>query len=268
MKNIKLAILCYDTINIGDEIQSLAMKKLLPRVDYYVTRDNMSIIYDEKFNLIDIKTLENTKIYLFINGWFAEGGKTKHTSFHFPIPSFIHPLFISIYMTDWFIKNILDKNIEYFKKYEPIGCRDKSTYKKLISRGLKAEFVGCVTLTFENSNLNNQNNGLICLVDCSVKNLEKFIKIEHCDPKIKKNTIQEKFTIATDILEKYKFSSKVYTSRLHCYLPCKAMKKDVVFVGRPDERFEGLINLSDKEYEDIKITIKNRVNQILSAISL
>ncbi len=29
---VKYAILCYDTLNIGDEIQSIAMKRLLPRV--------------------------------------------------------------------------------------------------------------------------------------------------------------------------------------------------------------------------------------------
>ena len=37
-KKIKYALLSYDTENIGDEIQSLAAKRFLPRVDLLLNR--------------------------------------------------------------------------------------------------------------------------------------------------------------------------------------------------------------------------------------
>ena len=34
MKKTKYGLFCYDTVNIGDEIQSLAAKRFLPKIDY------------------------------------------------------------------------------------------------------------------------------------------------------------------------------------------------------------------------------------------
>ena len=259
---MKIAILCYNTINIGDEIQSLAMKRLLPKVDYYVTRDNMSIIYDENYNLVNNEILKDTKIHLFINGWFAESDKSRYTPFHFPIPEFITPIFISIYMTSWFISNILDKNIEYFKKYEPIGCRDKNTCEKLLQRGIKAEFVGCVTTTFDNDT--DEVNDITYIVDCKTE--KDGVKVHHLIYPGDRS-LELRFQQAQDLLDKYKVAQKIYTQRLHCYLPCKAMGKDVTFVGKTDDRFGGLINLSDEEYKNMKLKIKNKVSDILNNLN-
>jgi hypothetical protein len=49
----KYGLLKYKTENIGDEIQSLAAKRFLPKVDIYVDRDNLSNVKsDQKINLI------------------------------------------------------------------------------------------------------------------------------------------------------------------------------------------------------------------------
>jgi len=39
---MKIAVVQYRTQNIGDDIQSLALERLLPRVDLRVDRDDLS----------------------------------------------------------------------------------------------------------------------------------------------------------------------------------------------------------------------------------
>jgi len=56
---VKYGLLTYRTENIGDEIQSIAARQFLPRVDIYVERDSLNnVVSDEKIKLI-------------MNGWFT-----------------------------------------------------------------------------------------------------------------------------------------------------------------------------------------------------
>jgi len=50
---VKYGLLTYRTENIGDEIQSIAARQFLPRVDIYVERDSLNnVVSDEKIKLI------------------------------------------------------------------------------------------------------------------------------------------------------------------------------------------------------------------------
>ena len=40
-KKVKYALYKYSTENVGDEIQSIAARRFLPRVDYYIDRDRI-----------------------------------------------------------------------------------------------------------------------------------------------------------------------------------------------------------------------------------
>lgn len=40
-KNCHYGLLNYDSVNIGDEIQSIAAKKFLPKVDTFVNREKL-----------------------------------------------------------------------------------------------------------------------------------------------------------------------------------------------------------------------------------
>lgn len=60
-------------------------------------------------------------------------------------------------------------------------------------------------------------------------------------------TDSDKFRYADELLQKYSKASMVITSRLHCALPCLAMKTPCIFATsetlRSDGRFEGLQDL-------------------------
>jgi len=116
--------------NIGDYIQSLAAAQFYNNViDVFVNRE----LLDE---------YESEDIRLIMNGWFM------HKPEHWPPSSRIHPLFVSFHINSLVKEEMLgEKSISYFRKYEPIGCRDMDTVLLLQSKGIDSFFTGCLTLT-------------------------------------------------------------------------------------------------------------------------
>ena len=120
--------------NIGDYIQSLAGAQYFDNNDLiYINREHLN-----EYNSDDIK--------LIMNGWFM------HQPQNWPPSPRIHPLFISFHMNSLAKEEMMnEESIDYFKKHEPIGCRDYDTASLLKSKGVHAYFSGCLTLTLGKS---------------------------------------------------------------------------------------------------------------------
>lgn len=148
---MEYGLLEYSTKNIGDEIQSLAAKQFLPEVDVYLERDSL--------NQADVN--EETKIIL--NGWFT------HSPKNWPPSNNLDPLIISFHISESASESLLrPESIEYFKKHEPIGCRDLHTKQLLVDNGVDAYFSGCLTLTLSHED-QDENSGEVLLVDLDKK---------------------------------------------------------------------------------------------------
>lgn len=135
--------------NIGDYIQSLAAKQFLPQVDSYVNRERLGQYNGEKSKII-------------LNGWFTHHPETWIPS------SKLDPLFVSLHINSSAADRMLSESgITYLKKYEPIGCRDHYTVRLLESKGIKAYFTGCLTLTLDSyaKKDTTENDGKIYIVD-------------------------------------------------------------------------------------------------------
>ena len=164
---MKYALMVYNSrhniFNVGDFIQSLAAKQFLPSTDIYVDRENLD-------------GYEGDQAKLIMNGWFM------HDSTHWPPSDKISPLFVAFHLNSS-IYHILDdeKIVSYFKRHEPIGCRDLKTQQMLESKGIKAYFSACMTLTLGYKyKVNNRRNDLIYFTDpyCpSEKNIIKLLPI-------------------------------------------------------------------------------------------
>lgn len=130
---MKQALLIYESINqyfnIGDYIQSLAANQFLYDEPIFINREKLSRYDGEEVKLI-------------MNGWFL------HQPKNWPPSYIIKPLFVSFHLNSTAYE-ILESNevIEYFKKNEPIGCRDLNTMHKLKEFNIEAYFTGCLTLT-------------------------------------------------------------------------------------------------------------------------
>lgn len=116
--------------NIGDYVQSLAAKRFLPNVDVLISREALDEV--------------DFELAIILNGWFM------HRPKKWPPSDSVKAKFVAFHMNDN-VKNIMltNKAVEYFKKREPIGCRDNFTKQALQEKGVDAYFSGCLTLTLE-----------------------------------------------------------------------------------------------------------------------
>jgi hypothetical protein len=259
--------------NVGDNIQSLAAKQFLPKVDTYINREKLADYQGEKIKVI-------------LNGWFTH-------NIHNWIPADnIDPLFVSFHINNTAAPYMLSKKgIAYLKKSEPIGCRDQFSVDVLKAKGIDAYFTGCLTLTLDSYKVDDsQRDDTIYIVDplysyptfekvfydfrSIVRNLlnknifkiykrkkhlkkiidktlfEKAIFINQ-EPASNKYSDAQKFEMAEDLLHKYAKAKLVITSRIHCALPCLAMGTPVIFINGFDSfvdscRFDGILDLFNR----------------------
>lgn len=269
---MKYGIIVFkNTENIGDDIQSYAAAKLLPKVDYYIEREYIDTFVPSKKEYV--KTI--------MNGWFMHN---KHN--FFPSP-YIAPLFISTHFSSYDTYGISSEwikiNSDYLKKYAPIGCRDKHSKEILDKFNIDSYVSGCVTLTLDKFDIKKSSEDYICCVDVSDK-VTDHIK-NNTDIKVIKKThtldintnnklsYEERFNNVESLLKLYQNAKLVITSRLHCALPCIAIgtpvilirdEKSIYYKDRINSFLDYLTYYSEKEFLDLNIkTILKTKNEKL-----
>ena len=130
---MKYAVMDYQTVNgqfnIGDYVQSLAAAQYFPEVNEFINREQMDAYDGERVKMI-------------LNGWFM------HEPKNWPPSEKIQPLFVSFHINRPHLEKMLTpQSVEYFKRHQPIGCRDHHTASQLRSKGVDAYYSGCLTTT-------------------------------------------------------------------------------------------------------------------------
>jgi len=210
---MKYGALKFTSTNIGDESQSIAAQRFLPRVDYYIFREQLSKFYSDD------------KVKLIMNSWYMWKPQ------NFPPKDCVDPLLISMFFNPDCRGKILTKEtISFFIDNGPVGCRDLSTLKWLQENNIPAYFSGCLTTTLvpnENIRMKNPNKYVLC-VDCSeeiidyVKRNSKYPVysfIRHLSPYIES---MDRMDLAKIVLFLYHNAHCVITPNLHTALPCLA----------------------------------------------
>lgn len=212
--------------NRGDDIQSYAAS---------ILTEGAELCDREKLNLIEIPTK------LLCNGWFMENGA------NWPPNRKVNPLFLSFHISTKSQKELTSpSSIAYFKKHQPIGCRDTHTLTLLQKHNVTCFLSGCLTLTLPR--YTGQRGDNILFVDVMRTNYtssyrkaivsrmiperfkEKIEFITHFSKEMKSQTSHERMNEAKLLLDRYKKAKLVFTSLIHCALPCVAMGTPVVFV--------------------------------------
>ena len=212
--------------NRGDDIQSYAA---------LILTEGAELCDREKLNLIEIPTK------LLCNGWFMENGA------NWPPNRKVNPLFLSFHISTKSQKELTSpSSIAYFKKHQPIGCRDTHTLTLLQKHNVTCFLSGCLTLTLPRYTGKRGDN--ILFVDVMRTNYtssyrkaivsrmipdrfkEKIEFITHFSKEMKSQTSDERMNEAKLLLDRYKKAKLVFTSLIHCALPCVAMGTPVVFV--------------------------------------
>ncbi len=253
--------------NLGDDIQSYAASKLISD-PVFIERESLNTISDSLDALI--------------SGWFMNNPE------NFPPSENINPLFISFHGKSSVVS---EKHFNYFKKHEPIGCRDFHTMRLFENIGIKAYFSGCATLTLSPPIKNYKKGNEILIVDLlranytadyrnSIKkNLipdewkNKVSYFSHSMNDLPLKSIEERMNLVEDVLMRYAKAKLVITSLIHCALPCIAMGTPVLFIDfgfdkNPDkrDRFEGITDLMNI-YSDVKAPLSKR-NYLSAALRI
>jgi len=216
--------------NIGDEVQSIATKEIINRLGFkvkYVSREKLS------------KHFSFFKRRVILNGWFS------HDPSSFPPSRALVPIFVGFHLANL---NILKsaKSIDYFKKNQPIGCRDLTTVGRLEESGVNAYYTACPTITLQRRNIQKRYECLV--VDAHLDNPDghtsdardlmrdviarynienvQYVS-QNCQPKI---SFEDKFKLADMRLDELASSKIVITNRIHVALPCLGMGVPVIFV--------------------------------------
>ena len=123
--------------------------------DYIQTKAVIDIVDSKKTRILDRENLDkynDDRIKTIINGWFMERPN------NWPPSNKIIPLFISFHINPSAQSRLLKKDsLEYFKKHQPIGCRDYYTRDILLENGINAYYSSCVTTSFDRNKYLKKN---------------------------------------------------------------------------------------------------------------
>jgi hypothetical protein len=240
MRRATFGLLCYaNTYNLGDEIQSLAVRRFLPQVDHYVDRERLN----------GFTPADGALVGLVLNGWYC------HHPENWPPSAAIVPLLLGIHITreastrtGGFARDAMLRHpgVRYLQRFGPVGARDLDTLSLLRGAGVNAWFAGCLSLTLPRPPV-SRDAGLVVLnevpasVASHVRGTSRKRIVTSCHADVPTDRA-ERFRAAERLLALYAGASCVVTSRLHCALPCVAMGTPVFLLDvQPDRyRFAGL----------------------------
>jgi hypothetical protein len=231
------------TRNVGDDIQSIAAWRLLPRIDALADRDFLA----------EFRPATATKLIL--NGWLL------HRPAEFDLGERVIPLLVSLHINSQAsashdrraFTDVIRESArirELLVRHGPVGARDQPTADFLRSLDIPTYLSGCLTLTLE------RRAGLprgeeIVVVDAAPAVVERIralarrpvIDVQHTLGKF--DHPPRAFARAEQVLDVYQRAHLVVTSRLHVALPCLAFGTPVVLVRKEfdDPRFMPLGDL-------------------------
>lgn len=218
-------------INIGDYIQLIAIDDI-----YREMGIDRSEIYYIDWGEIDTYVGEYLILpinYFMTDMFCCNEGRIKFSKY-------IIPVFIGVclYRNGF---TLSEYNIEYFKKYSPVGCRDYGTYHRLQSYGIPSYLAGCVTMTLPPRDQERVGDAdKVYFVDAPEYLRdhvpeEYFQKAVFTHHRIDVDEDEDAQYIMDYVLKQFeeyrKYARLVITSRLHCAVPCMAMGIPVILAA-------------------------------------
>ena len=214
-------------MNVGDIVQTLAVEYLYELLGV----DGEQVVGVSKYEL---REYQGEKVVLPVTGFFNERPDMGEV----PFSEKIIPVFLG-YHLGWGLYN--SDNLEFFKKHQPIGCRDTYTQQVFSRYGVASYVCGCPTVIFPRR-VEHVERRKVFLVDTPAE-LDAFVpaemwgdleKVSHIVP-IKQTPLQkseylELVEYTKSLLARYRDEARlVVTGRIHCALPCLAMGIPVIF---------------------------------------
>lgn len=245
-------------VNIGDYMQGWGVWNAYEQMNI----DKNQIVYCQKYPLEGFCPKE--KVILVMNNMFSGYGINGALN-SLPTPDWVIPLFIGFNCHD---EAVISENESYFRKWQPVGCRDEKTKELMLRHGIEAYLTGCSSILLERRK-SIPKEPKVYIVDVTPKLMqvlpEKYkregIFISHrlkcaeyadsCNDDMFFNSLCLK------MIEEYKeHAGLVISARLHCIAPCMAMGIPVIMArDNVDFRYGWLDKFiplySQENYENI-----------------
>ena len=196
----------------------------------------------------------------YMHDWF--GGRSD-----FPFHPAIRPVFISFHCNR---RTMLSgEALDYLRRYGPVGCRDWNTVHLLLSAGVPAFFSGCLTTTVGTvfpDRASGRRHGTV-YVDTPAPS--GATTITQAADEIRDGELGSTMLAAVEVLERYRSEfEQVVTSRLHCYLPARAIGADVEFrpTNPADVRFTGLLDAAPADLDRMRDRITALLEPVTTAL--
>lgn len=213
-------------INLGDTIQEFSILNIFKRMGIAgkdIVRIDHNEIHDYKGEYVLIPICTNTSVH-------------NNT---FPMSDRIIPCFIGLSLFS--SGGLSNELVRYFKKFEPIGCRDESTFALMKEHGIVAYLAGCTTATLPRRddkvpNCKMKKAFIIDVADSLIKKFPAELYREY-DVEVLSHIVKgEEFRdidtaekITMERMERYRREAAlVIISRLHGLSPCMAMGIPVI----------------------------------------
>ncbi|MDP9105649.1 MAG: polysaccharide pyruvyl transferase family protein [Candidatus Eremiobacteraeota bacterium] len=213
------------TENLGDHIQIIAGQRLLSRLGITPAR---TVDRDDELDSAAALPSGDEPAGILLNGWF----KSKHSAWppHARYAPVLHGFHIRLFQCPPLVS---EASIAFFRRHEPIGCRDVYTANLLRSKGVEVFVSNCLSLTYSRriERPETQTEVFVVSRDERIKEvlapaLDRYTFVSHytgCHD-FAANTAQ-----AERVLDMYRSRAKlVVTTLLHCALPAMAMGIPVV----------------------------------------
>ena len=279
------------SLNIGDYVQTLAAMRHLARfagVEWRAAQPEVADIMQrlaatwpagERIaakGVADLVVLDRDQtwpartmlgdrvVWAILNGWY------DHRAFDafgpFPAPANVEPILLSYHLAR--PQDLTPPVIDWLRRVGPVGCRDWATVYTLLGAGVDAFFSGCLTTTLAVAENVARSRAGSLRVEAPGEDGEAEDKIIHHRPELRTMAFHEALSAAWGLIETYSAAEDVVTSRLHCYLPCRALGTPVRYEPpRPgDRRMEGLLDIDDAAFALMRQRLSQRLSDILRLV--
>jgi hypothetical protein len=125
-----IARLCRTGVNLGDNVQTLAMRAAYARLGI----DAGDIVEVDRDTL---PAYDGPPVILPMNACFYDRC--------FPLPPQVHPVFVGFQAR----APVVARHAEMLRRHAPIGCRDHATAAACRDNGIEAQVTGCLSTTFD-----------------------------------------------------------------------------------------------------------------------
>jgi len=220
---MKIGALSWNGNNIGDDIQTIAVMQHIPPVDVFLNRE-------------ELNSYDGPELLLVMNGWFLRDVR------NWPPSKAIRPIFFGFHVRRG-ARETVARHVDYLRRFQPIGCRDRGTFEFVRSLGVEAYISYCSTMTFDAPE--DRSPDSLYLVEASLDDVPKRLRRSHglivreVSHRFIDVPTATRLGYAKELVRTYgRTAGMVITSRIHCALPCVAMGIPTLFIGQRNYRTE------------------------------